>query len=629
MKILMLLFLLILASCNNSSSSSSSINPISQNQQFNFKKNVVLKRDLVADGEQYKNLVYALKSSPELGVVELNGETGRFNYLSTYAKDDFFSFIVGNDANESQAYRVTLKTQKIDPLFSEQWYIQNTGQSVSMQSNGYIGEDIHLQKYQNRIFGEGVTILLIDQGLEVEHEDLKENILVGESFDFNTKTSRVENLSVSGDHGTSVAGIMVAQMDNGVGIRGIAPKAKIKAFNFLSSDTSDDKLIAVHGLPSEAFDLKFDNIDIINKSFGTNPSQDESLDGLLLQAFQYATENLRNNKGIVFVKAAGNEFDLCGDDNITTCFNVTMEAENNYPYQILVGASDHLGHKTSYSNTGSALWITAPGGGDGLTTPGIVTTDQSGCNRGAGLSLDSSINTDTERNPSCNYYANFNGTSASAPIVSAIVALMLEVNPNLKWHDVKTILAKTARKTSIDEHDLNIQINGEGYIAEYGWQTNTAGFHFSNYYGFGLVDADRAIDLAKNFVPTQGLLTSDWIESLLLNQSVPDFNAEGINSVLDISIDKIIHAVQVKVNIKHPYVGDLALQLTSPSGMKSILLNMNNGFGYDQDLDNYILISNAFLGESTAGLWELKVVDSQNGDEGKLLKWGLNFYYEK
>ena len=75
------------------------------------------------------------------------------------------------------------------------------------------------------------------------------------------------------------------------------------------------------------------------------------------------------------------------------------------------------------------------------------------------------------------YYNNFGGTSASAPVVSGIVALMLQANPNLTWRDVKHILVDTAVKN--DPSDP-------------GWTQNGAGRWVNDRYGFGAVDAHQA-----------------------------------------------------------------------------------------------------------------------------------------
>lgn len=70
------------------------------------------------------------------------------------------------------------------------------------------------------------------------------------------------------------------------------------------------------------------------------------------------------------------------------------------------------------------------------------------------------------------------GTSYACPVVSGVVALMLEANPELGWRDVQGIFASTSQKTdSTDES----------------WTTNAAGFNHSYKYGFGLVDAYAAV----------------------------------------------------------------------------------------------------------------------------------------
>ena len=81
--------------------------------------------------------------------------------------------------------------------------------------------------------------------------------------------------------------------------------------------------------------------------------------------------------------------------------------------------------------------------------------------------------------------SSFGGTSAAAPLVAGVVALILEANPNLGWRDVQHIFVNTSRIT--DEHDAD-------------WVTNGGGYHHNHKYGFGLVDAAAATSAAVTHV---------------------------------------------------------------------------------------------------------------------------------
>ena len=84
-----------------------------------------------------------------------------------------------------------------------------------------------------------------------------------------------------------------------------------------------------------------------------------------------------------------------------------------------------------------------------------------------------------------------------------------------------------------------------------------------------------------------------------------------------------VESVQIKVNIQHPFTGDIGLELTSPSGTKSILLNVNNSFQDAVNIQNMVLLSNMFHGENSQGSWTLKVIDGSAGDTGVLQNWEL------
>ena len=178
---------------------------------------------------------------------------------------------------------------------------------------------------------------------------------------------------------------------------------------------------------------------------------------------------LRGGKGALYVKAAGNGFGDIGGSAArcggaialgVSCENANFDPENTVPYQIVVGAVNADGVKASYSTTGSAIWVSAPGGefgrnvsvspgfGAEVYEPAMVTTDQSGCTVGysrTGVNT-SLFNNGSAQNLNCRYTNTMNGTSSATPVTVGVIALILEANPALTWRDVKHILAKTARQ---------------------------------------------------------------------------------------------------------------------------------------------------------------------------------------
>ena len=79
------------------------------------------------------------------------------------------------------------------------------------------------------------------------------------------------------------------------------------------------------------------------------------------------------------------------------------------------------------------------------------------------------------------------GTSNAAPVVSAVIALMLEANSELTWRDVQGIIAETSTYVDDPEDDTDTE--------------NAAGFQHSDWYGFGIVNAMGAVEAAMNWKP--------------------------------------------------------------------------------------------------------------------------------
>jgi hypothetical protein len=525
-----------------------------------------------------------------------------------------------------------------DPLSASAWHLKNTGQTTFSKSSGIgnVGYDLNLDALfqSGSPTGSGVVVMVADDGVESTHEDLALSLLLNESRDYsksgNYSTTWADPIDVEDNHGTAVAGIIAATAENSLGSRGVAPGAKLINSNPLSSAISGSTQInALKDHLSAEFD-------IVNQSFGL------SQDDLTIGDSQYKTlmgdaaTTGRNGKGKVIVKAAGNSFLVdIGDDSsqIIRFGNVNFDGYNTTPYTIVVGAMNAEGYFSSYSTPGSALWVSAPGGEYGDDEPAILTTDASGCNIGFSF-IDAIINLfekGNSGNSGCRYTSAFNGTSAATPMVSGVTALLLEANPNLSMRDVKHILAKTARKirpgiTGIS--DYTGLSSGSGIQWEQGWIVNQAGFNFSNVYGFGLVNAEAAVTMATTYAENLGIFrVSNWFTSSSnLNLSIPDHSSAGAQNAINFTPSYVTEAVQIQVNINHTRIGDVQLELTSPSGTKSILLNANNALYDSESYGSAIFLSNAFYGEPAQGVWTLKTLDGASGSTGKLQQWKIRIY---
>ena len=261
----------------------------------------------------------------------------------------------------------------------------------------------------------------------------------------------------------------------------------------------------------------------------------------------------------------------------------------------------------------------------------MVTVDRSGCALGyalTGAEPTSSFNDGTAPNLQCNYTNTFNGTSSAAPAATGAIALLLDANPLLSWRDVKHVLAMTARRVDPNIPPTSVTLSDGPYAAEPAWTQNAAGRSFHNWYGFGAVDVDAALAFLQTYTPgSLGTFTdTGWIQSAAaLALPVPDAAGAGATSTLAVPGARTVEYVQIQVGITHARPGDLGIELTSPSGTRSVLLNIRNGFGPAAGL-SFTLASSAFYGEPAAGNWTVRIVDGLEGTSGTLDRWSIRVY---
>ncbi|MGH6781943.1 MAG: proprotein convertase P-domain-containing protein, partial [Sphingomonadaceae bacterium] len=191
---------------------------------------------------------------------------------------------------------------------------------------------------------------------------------------------------------------------------------------------------------------------------------------------------------------------------------------------------------------------------------------------------------------------------------------ILDANPNLGWRDVQEILAITARQVG---STTGTPTAYEKYTGSFNGADNWngGGMHFSNDYGFGLVDALAAVRLAESWT-TQGTSANEVQTSVTatIGTAIPDLGS--VSRVFTIPTDIRIDHVELTVDITHPNRGDLEIRLTSPDGTVSILLD--NPLNGTDTTDNLVfrLGSNAFWGEGSAGNWTVTITDTKTGNVG-------------
>ena len=625
---------------------------------------------LSATDEEGDILTYVIVSNGSLGAATFSKSTENLVCYSTNsglvsAGLDSFTYKVSDGVSDSNVATVQWELHT-DPLYVHQWHLENKGQGNFASSAGTTGKDIQVtEPISSGYTGKSVTVAVIDSGLEINHEDLSSNVVPGGSYNFVDSGSDPTSSSNSGDHGTAVAGLIGSRGWNNLGGRGVAPKVFLKGFNFLKKQSMANHIAALGGGEYAK------DVDIFNMSYGSRADFDRRINSALEAQLKNGVTTLRETKGALYVKSAGNGFSSfkkedgktvrtnCKSANAAgiSCQNANMDPGATTPYTIIVGALNADGTKAHYSNAGANIWISAPGGSGGydvnhavlscgescapyLSKPAMTTTDQMGCEKGMvrtqkgkGRNPFQDGSGNHPLNPNCNYTSRMTGTSASAPVVSGSLALILEANPDLTWRDVKYILAATASPVDSERISTMVILGDGDYAAEEGWITNAAGFRFHNWYGFGGLDMSAAIELLKDYTAGQlGLfLESTWVGWQFLSGEIPDNSSSGYVkklSVLGSMVNNIsvIEAVQLKVSANHSSSGDLGFELVSPSGTKSILFTITNGFSETDNLNNMVLLSNAFYGESPFGEWTIKVVDGSEGVSGMLTSAHLKFF---
>lgn len=563
---------------------------------------------------------------------------------------------VNNPDNDNGGFEVP--TGPVDPLLVHSWHLSNTGQTAFSSSRGKSGEDINvLPVYALGVTGSGVKIAVSDSGIDLENEDLVGNQIKGQHRNYAMTNPDLWRTSLPyfvGDdaHGTATTGIVAATGWNGLGSRGVAPRAKYGAFRFIGNFTGTASTDLARNI-----DQMDGDFDIFNYSYGYGQCYFNTEDDLALEGLEDGVKNLRGGKGSIYVQSSGNEYigtiGACIGSSSTVRFagNTNSSDDMTVPQKVIVGAINAHGVKASYSTPGSSIWVSAPGGGEDGTGPRIITTDISGCAHGYSISTydRSTFNNGSKDNHKCDYTNIMNGTSAAAPVVSGVVALMLHSNSSLTWRDVKHILAMTSDQVDyltdgqgnhISEaltHPLGTTYELPGYVYDVKWTQNRAGIDYSNWYGFGRVNALAAVLMASSYTFPLGAYestvnphTKKWYyDSGTINVPIPNDDSFGTpddnSTIIDVNHNFFIESVEIQLNVNHPAADELAVLLISPMGTTSRLLNINSNMYTTELPEDMRLLSNAFYGEQSLGQWRIKIIDgsSNNTVEGALTHWKI------
>ncbi|OPX56568.1 Regulatory P domain of the subtilisin-like proprotein convertase [Oceanospirillum multiglobuliferum] len=492
-------------------------------------------------------------------------------------------------ACQKVSYSSTLFESTEPDRIAEQWYLERLGIV-----------DTAFNRSTNKTNTNPVTVAVLDQKIDYNHPDLRRNLDLNNSCHF----SESSNIYQSVEHATEVSGIIAADNSNNAGINGIATHTLIRGFNILNSKGSNTEWGVALGA---ADSTQADGVDIFNQSYGYPIPDDNGFvnyqdnsvlaEGILSEAVQ----SRRSGKGALYFKAAGNFYESttpCSTYNRKLPYqSANMDPDNNIPYNIVVGSVDEQDKRACYSASGSSLFFVAPGNQ-------LLATSSN------------------------NQYELFSGTSAATPVASGIAALILERHPNLGWRDVRHIMLASAEQVDEKIQPVSLSLSDGTYIAEPQWQTNGAEYQYHNWYGFGRLNASKALAMAGNYgglLPTQQIKTSSLITP---SQSIPDNSVKGAQSVYSDNNNLRVESVQLSINLTHARLADLSIELISPSGMRSILLTPRNGYAVpsSQTRFDFVLLSQAFYGETSQGEWTLKVVDTKSGVIGTLNDWTMTLY---
>ena len=497
-----------------------------------------------------------------------------------------------------------LRRRRARTIAAQQWHLQTTTVAGVM-----VNASANVAAAHATTEGDGVTIALIDDGVDIDHPEFQGAGKVVAPRDTSVRLPAAGSgvapdprafdprPKEAGDrHGTACAGVACAR---GVaGASGVAPAAKLMPIRF------------VEGLGSiaeaEAFQWAADHgADVISCSWGpedgdwSDPAdplhrQRVPLPASTKMAIDYANSQGRGGKGCVVLFAAGNGNESVDNDGYAS-----------YAGVIAVAACNDRGQRSVYSDFGNAVWCSFPSsdfqfvpeGRPKPLTRGIWTVDRSG---GAGYNPGGST---SRGDVAGNFTDSFGGTSSACPGAAGVAALVLARNPACTSAEVRQILKSACER---------IDPQGGAYDAS----------GHSRFYGYGRLDAARAVELAA---PT--VATSQRLIEGIFNRPIPD--QQTIEAELMVGDTAKVADFAVAVELLHSYLGDLRIELQPPAGLGGAIVLHDRQGGATKNLKKIYRSAElpalaALRGQSFAGSWTLRIADQAAQDQGTLVRFALD-----
>ncbi|KAH7643737.1 furin-like protein [Dermatophagoides farinae] len=481
-----------------------------------------------------------------------------------------------------------------DPIFRDMWYLNKGARG---------GFDMNVQNaWKIGYTGKGVVVTILDDGIQPNHPELVKNYDPHASYDINDNDPDPTPAD-NGDnkHGTRCAGEVAAEAYNDFCGVGIAFNASIGGVRMLDGIVTDQ-------VEARAIGHNPQYIDIYSASWG--PEDDgKTVDGpgkLAKRAFVDGIRKGRRGRGSIYVWASGNggrRLDNCNCDGYT-----------NSIYTLSISSATQNGNKPWYLEECSSTLSTTYSSGTPNKDGNILTCDQD-------TSYFKALKKGEipEKDSLCT--RTHTGTSASAPIAAAIIALALEANPNLTWRDMQHLVVMSSRYEPLRH--------------EKGWTTNGVGRKFSHKFGYGLLDAESIVRYAEKWttVPSARICETatqikEWEipaqHRKQLEVSLLTSGCRGTSNYI-----RYLEHVQAKITLKYQPRGNLKISLISPSGTISHLLFPRPRDMEDISFNSWPFLSVHFWGEPPDGTWRLVIQNDGSKSSivpGKLYSWSLVFY---